>query len=282
MLQYLLLDKKTDLNSFFINADGKEDHDKKLDFTYSHGLVNPFFFTDEKGVRIYKRYIQGCPTYDPAEQEKQKIVATRQNSVVEFVKGAPIVLDETKGKILADWLDMHPENPASPYHDAQVHEACFYKHDPKKVVEQEMDSVKDEDEALEILRVLRKSPERMKSIAVLFEKTKNLIDEQEIYLGLRKAALENPVDFKDSIANRENEILAEVLKAEKYNVINKDAKGFFYEDSKGQILENSVKDMKAANSQLVTYLMSKEGDIHLRQILIKNQQYEIGQTNPVS
>lgn len=275
MVMYKLLDFRKDEDSFFINADGTLDNEKKLDFTTTRGILNPFFVTNKLGIREYKRYIAGCGIYDPAEQDKQRIVANRANSVVQIEKGAPIVLDEEKGKVLIDWLDMHPFNTTSVNHDPSLHDAVFFKYDPKAILQKELDNVGAEDEAMDILRMLRKSPERMKAVAMVFQQTANLNSEEEIYLALRKVAMEHPVAFKDSIANKENEVLSDVLKGLKYNIIGKDAKGYYYEADKTLLHPNIVKEQKLANGLLVAFLMSKEGDIHYRQLLIKIQQKEI-------
>lgn len=282
MVIYKLLDYKVDEGSFFLNANGVMDMEKKLDFTNTRGILNPFFIINKEGVREYYRYIVGCPTYNPAEQERQKIVANRSNMVLGFEKGAPIVLDNMKGKVLINFLDIHPENINSPNHDPNIHDAVFCKYDPELILQQELDVVTAEDEAIDILRLLRKNPERMKAVALVFESTAGLQGEEAIYLGLRKVATEKPVAFKNSIASKENEVLSDVLKGLKYSIINRDAKGFFYEADRTVMFETPTKDQKIANAALVIYLMTKEGDIHYRNLLIKIQQKEIEMSSPAN
>ena len=280
-VHYKLLDKKTDKNSFFLDANGAEDHTRKLDFNNSYGILNPYFVINEKGVREYRRYIIGCPIYDPAEQDKQKIVANKQTTLVQFTRGADIDLDEVKGKVLIDWLDGHPWNTSGKNHDPETHDAVFFKWDPKEDVEKDYDIAKAEDEAMIILGLLQKNEERMRAVALVFEETKGLADDKEIYLGLRKVARERPIQFKNSIANRENEVLTDVLKALKYQIIGRDAKAFFYEEDKSVIFATTTKAAKDANSELVTFLMDRKGDIQYRQLLIKIQQKEIELSAPV-
>lgn len=282
MVMYKLLDFMVDEDSFFLNANGKMDTTKKLDFTTSRGLLNPFFIINSEGVRDYYRYIAGCPIYNPAEQEKQKIVANRANMVVGYEKGAPIVLDSIKGKVLINWLDMHPENVDSPNHDPLIHDRVFCKYDPDVLLQKELANVTAEDEAIDILRMLRRNPERMKAVALVFKATAALQGEEAIYLGLRKVATENPVEFAHSIASKENEVLSDVLKGLKYHIINTDAKGFYYEHDRSILFEAATKDQKQATAALAVFLMTKEGDIHYRQLLIKIQQQEIINNAPAN
>lgn len=274
MVQYILIDKKEDQSSFYLNEDGTRDTERKLDFTNSRGILNPFFLIDENGVRQYKQYIVGSSTYDPAEHEKQKIKPTVANSTVQFVKGAPIVLDEKKGKVLIDWLDMHPFNINSTNHDPDLHDAMFKKYDPKEEVKKNIDRVNAEDEATDILKSLRKNPAKMMSVANLFESTRLMHEEDEVYIGLRQIAKEFPIEFKNSIANKENEVLSDVLKGLKYAVITKDAKGFIFADEE-VLFETTTKAHKEANSELVVYLMSETGDVFYRKLLVRINQKEI-------
>lgn len=279
MVTYQLIDKKVDAGSFFLNADGTKDTEKKLDFTNSYGVLNPYYVIGKDGARTHFRYIQGCKIYDPAEQDKQKIIFNMTTGLVQFEKGAPIVLDEEKGKVLMVWMDGHPNNENSPNHDPNIHEPMFRKLDPKAILQKEMDEVSVADEAMDMLRLLRKSPERMRSVAIVFTHTANLSGDEEIYLGLRKVAMEQPEAFINSIANKENEVLSDVLKSMKYGIINKDAKGYFYEADKAVLFATPDKG-KVADNQLVSFLMTKPGDIHYRQMLIKLQQTEIELNQP--
>lgn len=279
-VEFRLLDKKTDPNSFFQNADGTQDKEKKLDYTNLYGVLNPYFILGPEGERIVKRYIAGCKLTDPIEQDKQGYKFNLANSDVKFNQGAPIILDEKKGAILIEWLRGHPMNTSSKNHDKEVHESSFFEYDPKSEIKKEVDTANAEDNALELLLNLRKNEERMKSVAVLFESTQGLSDIGEIYLGLRAIALKTPLSFSASIGNFENQILADILIAEKLNVIGKDAKAWFFEEDGGVILASTTKNRKDAEAELVSYLMSEEGKIFYNQIVIKKQQKEILNTAP--
>lgn len=277
---YRLLDKKTDQNSFFLNADGKRDETRKLDFTNSYGIINPFYLVDSQGIRTYYRYIAGCSMYDPAEQDKQKIVANQQNSVVEFKAGADITLDKQIGGVLSKWLSIHPWNVSSPNHKPGVHEAVFETYDPKVQVLKEFNIATEEDKALETLIDLKRNSERMRSVASLFNETANLSSDEEIYLGLRSLARTQPGLFNNSIGSRENQILADILLSAKTNVIGKDVKGWFFEEDQSTILLTTTKVQKDAEAELVQFLMSKEGEVFYRQLVIKKQQKEIALNAP--
>lgn len=283
LVTYKLLDRKTDENSFFLNQDGSKDEDRKLDFTNSYGILNPFWVVDkETGKRVYYQYIEGVDFYDPQEQKKQGIIANMQNSNVFFNKGADIIIDDQLMAPLVKWMDLHPINSESIYHDPARHDSKFYRVDHTKIIKKELDEATIEDEALLIFGGLRKDKEKMRSVALLFEDTKSLPGDDEIYLGLREIAKKHPKKFIDSIANKENEVLSQVLKAQTgpYGIIGKDAKGYFYEDDKTAIFLTSTKQKTVAEAELVSYLISAEGDLHYRQLLVKIQKKEIDLQSP--
>jgi len=275
LVTFKLLDRKTDENSFFLHQDGTKDFENKLNFTNQRGVLNPFWVV-ENGSRKYFRYIEGCSIFDPAEQDKQKIVSNFQTSTILFSKGSDIIVDDEKMKPLVDFLTIHPHNPGSKYHK-EDHDSVFYRFDPKKVVDIELAEATKQDEALLLFAGISKNKEKMSSLALLFAETKDLQTEEEIYLGLRAIAKNKSEDFIVSIANKQNEILSQVLKAQTavYGIVGKDAKGFFYEADKSLLFETVTKKKEEANSELVTYLMSAEGDIHFRNLLIKIQQKEV-------
>lgn len=278
LVTYKLLDRKTDESSFFLNQDNTRDEDRKLDFTNRYGILNPFWIVDkETGKRVHYQYIEGVDFYDPQEQKKQGIIANMQNSNIFFNKGADIIIDDQLMAPLVKWLDLHPINSESPYHDPNRHEPKFYRVDHSKIIKKELEQATAEDEALLIFSLLRKDKEKMKSVALLFEDTRSLSSDEEIYLGLREIAKKQPQKFIDSIANKENEVLSQVLKAQTgpYGIIGKDAKGYFYEDDKTVVFGTTTKQKAIAEAELVTYLMSSEGDLHYRQLLVKIQKKEI-------
>jgi len=275
LVTFRLLDRQVDESSFFQNSDGTRDHDRKLDFTNTRGILNPFWVIVD-GARKYFRYVEGCAIFDPAEQEKQKIVANFQNSTIQFNKGADIILDDQKMKPLIDFLKIHPLNPGSPYHK-EDHDSLFYEFDHKKIVDKEIEEANIQDTAFELFGSFSKNAEKMKSLALLFETTKNLQTDEEIYLGLRSIAKTRPADFIGSIGNKDNEVLSQVLKAQSsvYGIIGKDIKGYFYEADKSSLFEIVEKNKKVAEEALVAYLITKEGDVHYRNLLLKIRQKEV-------
>lgn len=279
MVHFKLLDRKTDDASVFQNSDGSIDETKKLNYTNWMGIPNPFYIL-EKGIRKHFRYIPGCPTFDPVQQEKEKYIFNMTAAKLGYSKGADIILDPELAAPLIEFLKIHPWNTSSPNHDPARHEAMFFTWDPKEDTKKEISLVKVQDEALDNLRYLSKNLEKMRSVALLFAETAGLSDDEEIYLGLRQVAQTRPEDFSASIANKENEVLSEVLKALNYNIIGKDAKAFFYEVDKAVMYPTTTKVDKAAKDELVTFLMSKEGDIHYRQLSIKIQQKELELRSP--
>lgn len=280
---YKLLDRKENPDSFFQNSDGTRDTEKKMNFTNSRGLVNPFWAVDKKtGGRVQYQYIEGCPFYDVARQKLEGYIANANNSIVAFAKGVDIIVDEDKMKPLIGWLDIYPGNTKSQYHDANVHEAVFERFDPKEITKKEIAEANAEDEAMDIYRALTKTPERMRSVAMLFDETKGLSDDEEIQVGLRSVAKLKPIVFTSSIANTENKVLSDVLMAKKYGVIGKDAKGYFYEGENGAKLFETAAKEKNADKELVDYLMTKEGDIQYRGLLIKIAQKEVEMNAPTT
>jgi hypothetical protein len=85
-VHYELIDRKQDPDSFFLNPDGTKDFERKLDFTNSYGILNPFFLVKE-GVRHYYQYIAGCAIYDPAEQKKTRDFANVAKQFGSVCKG---------------------------------------------------------------------------------------------------------------------------------------------------------------------------------------------------
>lgn len=277
---FRLLDRKENPDSFFQNSDGTKDLDRKLDFTNTRSIVNPFWFIDEKGGRKQQRWINGCSFFDVEIQDKEKWIPNAQNSIIQFEKGADIILDDTKMKPLIDFLRIHPKNPKSNYHKKDEHEAVFYEVDKKEENKKQIAAANLEDEAMNIYLLLIKNLERMRAVAVLFEETKGLSDDEEIQIGLREIAKGKPAVFKDSIANVENKTLSDVLKAQKIGVIGKDAKAFFYEGENPEILFETTSKQKIAEKELVDFLMSKDGDTQYRSLLIKIRQKEVEMDAP--
>lgn len=282
LVTYKLLDRKTDENSFFLNQDGSKDDDRKLDFTNGYGILNPFWII-ENGKRVYYQYVVGSDVYDPAEQKKQGIVSNMQTSTVAFNKGADIIVDDDLMAPLVKWLDKHPFNASSPNHVEGRHEKKFFRVDHAKIVQKEFDDANKEDEAMISFALLSKNKDKMRSVAILFNETNHLSTDEEIYLGLRQIAKTKPDIFLESIANKENEVLSQVLKAQTgpYGIIGKDAKGYFYEDDKSLMFQTPTKQKSVAEAELVAYLMSAEGDLHFRKLLIKIQQKEVELNSPL-
>lgn len=271
---FRLLDKKVDKNSFFLNADGTKDLERKLDFTNSYGILNPFYIVETDGVRKYFRYIAGCAIFDPAEQDKQKIVANQQNSTIEFKAGVDIVLDKKLGGVLIRFLEMHPWNTTGPNH-TKDHEDVFFKYDPKAEELKEFKEATEEDRAYEMLIDLARNKDRMRAIAALFSETATLGSDEAIYLGLRALARSKPLLFNSSIGNRENTVLSDVMLCQRINVIARDLKGWFYVGDQTQIMACITRSQKDAEAELVHYLISKEGEVFYQQMLIKKQQMEV-------
>lgn len=278
---FRLLDRRENPDSFFQNSDGTRDLDRKLNFTNTRSIVNPFWIIDQKtGGRVYKRWINGCAHFDVEQQDKEKLVANSQNSIIQFEKGADIILDTQFMNPLIKFLRIHPENSVSENHNEEKHEAVFYEVDPKKETKKQLDAINAEDEAMDVYRSLTKNVERMRSVAMLFEETKGLIDDEEIQVALRSVAKDQPTRFKDSIANVENKVLSDVLIAQKFGIVGKDAKGFYYEGENGGILFETTSKQKIAEKELVDYLMTKEGQIQYQNLLVKIGQDEVKRNAP--
>lgn len=267
VVAFKLLDKKADPNSVFVNEDGTKDTTKQIDFTNRYGVLNPYYIIID-GKRETRQFIRGCSFFEPDRQKKEFYIPDISNSVVEFKAGGDIIADADTDRIFIEWIKDHPNNTKSKYHDPAKHDAMFYTYDPKEAKKQVFDKATDEDEAMEIVISLRNDPARLRAVASLFETTDSMYDESEIYVELRRLARENPGNFKESIGNREKAVLADVRIAKKYTVINKDAKGYFYEGTQGTILETTEKKDSVSDMQLVKFLMSKEGREHYKQIQI--------------
>lgn len=274
IVTFRLIDKKVDPNSHFVNEDGTIDKDKKIDFTHSYGVLNPYFVLN-KGVREVRQFIRGCSFFDPERQKKEGWVADISNSVVEFKAGGDIILDEDDDRVQIEWLKGHPLNTKSANHKPDKHDKIFYTYDPKGVQKEEVKMASLEDQAMKIVMSLPDDKERLRAVGNLFEETAGLLDDNDIYLGLRRLAKEDPLTFTDSIASREKSVLGDVKLAKKYVVINKDARGFYYEGTDAVILESTTKSVNDSEAELVKFLMSKEGSEHYKQMLIKIRQAEI-------
>lgn len=271
---FRLTDRKVDEGSFFLNQDGTEDHTNKLDYTNTYGILNPFFI-NVNGAKVYQQYIQGCPFFDIARQQKEKYVANLRNTDVHFEKGSDIILDDDKMKPLVEWLRMHPKNASSKNHNPEIHEASFFEFDPKKVVKADNDLADEEDKALEVLRILRADNDKLSAVAVLFEETQHITDHEEMYRALRIIAKNKPDVFNKAIGDKESQVRADIGIAEKLGVIMLDAKEYQYAETKGTILDVTGQAKKTALKSLVDFYMSKEGAEQYRNLLIKIQQKQI-------
>jgi len=279
IVSFRLRDRKVDENSHFVNEDGTIDKGKKIDFTNTYGVLNPYFIIED-GVRKVRQFIKGCAFFDPERQKKEGYFATIENSVVEFKAGGDIILDENEDKFQIEWMKDHPHNTKSSFHNPDKHDKIFFLYDPKAVQKEEVDAATAEDDALRLVLSLKDDQERLRAIGNLFEETMGLQDDNDIYLGLRKIAKSDPAVFSSSIASKEKAVLGDIRIAKKYVVINKDAKGFYYEDTKGVILETTTKGVNDSEAELVKFLMSKEGREHYKQLQVKIAQAEIAQNAP--
>lgn len=274
IVTFRLLDKKVDQNSHFVNEDGTIDKDKKIDFTHTYGVLNPYFILKD-GVREVRQFIRGCSFFDPVKQKLEGFIPDINNSVVEFKAGGDIILDVEDDKVFIQWMKDHPLNTKSKFHNPEKHDKIFFTYDPKEVQELEVKKASKEDEAMEIVISLKSDPARLRAIGNLFEETAGLLDDSDIYLGLRNLAKENPENFTSSIASRQKSVLGDVKLAQKYGVILRDVKGFSYEGTGASILQPETKNGREWDNELVSFLMSKDGQDHYKQILIKIQQKEI-------
>lgn len=284
VIMFRLLDKKVDEGSHFINQDGTVDQSKKIDFTHRHGVLNPYYYIvkegQDKGKRIYQRYIAGCPFFDIDRQNKEGYVMDSVNGVVEFKAGGDIICDPVENKHLIDWLKNHPMNTSSPYHDPDKHDKQFFTYDPSEAIKKEIDQTDIADKAMGVVFSLKNNPERLKAVANLFAETSGLTDDGEIYLRLRKLSQEDPVTFSESIASQEKAVLGDIMLAKTYALINRNAKGYYHEGTEGVIFEPSAKKDAAADVELAQFLMSREGSEHYKQILVKIRQKEIELNSP--
>ena len=280
IITFRLLDKKVDPNSHFVNEDGTIDKEKKMDFTNTYGVLNPYYILKD-GKREVRQFIRGCSHFDPVKQKLEGYIPDAVNSVVEFKAGGDIILDVEDDKIQIQWMKEHPLNTSSPYHNQDKHDRVFFTYDPKEVQQKEVEKATAEDKAMEIVISLKKDTARLKAIGDLFEETQGLQDDQDVYLGLRALAKEKPEVFTSSIASREKAVLGDVKIAKKFVVINRDAKGYYYEDTKGIIFETGTKSDKDADVELTRFLMSKEGKDYYRQLLVKIEQKQVEMNAPL-
>lgn len=277
---FRLLDKKVDEDSYFLNENGTKDYTKKMDFTNFYAIQNPFWVIDtaegpNKGGRKHFRYIAGCAFFDIERQDKEKYVYDSVSGVIGFKAGGDIICDDETNDPLIRFLKIHPNNVKSEYHNKDKHDAVFFTYDPKEEVKKEAEVASAEDEAMAIVIGLKDDKDRLKAVATLFEETRGLTDENEMYLGLRRVAKENPAIFTQSIASKEQSVLGDVMLALKYAIINRNAKGFYFEGMDGTIFEPAGKSEKEAAAELVKFLMSKEGAEFYKQLIIKKQQKDI-------
>lgn len=279
IVAFRLIDRKVDKNSHFVNEDGTIDETKKIDFTNTYGVLNPYFIL-EKGVRKVHQFIKGCPFFDPEKQKKEGYFPTIENSIVEFKAGGDIILDEDEDKIQIDWMKMHPLNTKSSFHNKAKHDGIFFLYDPKEAQKEQVEAATAEDDALRLVLSLKNDKERLRAIGNLFEETSGLQDDSDIYLGLRNIAKSKPEVFSSSIASKEQAVLGDIRIAKKYVIINKDAKGFYYEETAAVILETTTKGVNDSELELVKFLMSKEGRDHYKQLQVKIAQAEIAQNAP--
>lgn len=280
LTMFRLLDKKVDANSYWLNEDGTKDETKKMDFTNSYGVLNPYFIIKEDGVREYRQFIKGCSFFDPVEQKKQGYIADVNNSVINFKAGGDIYAEEPEDVFFIKWLKDHPNNTSSIYHKSDKHDAQFVTYDPNEQVKKEVEIATAEDAAMAIVMSLKEDTDRLKALGKLFEETSGMSDDNLIYLGLRAIAKERPLMFTTSIADRENAVLGDILLAKRIAVINRDIKGYFFEDTKALIFEPIAKKDKEADPQLAKFLMTQEGKEFYAQLLIKIQQKEIEINSP--
>lgn len=271
---FRLLDKKVDPNSHWVNEDGTKDLTKQIDFTNRFGVLNPYFIL-KNGKREIRQFIRGCSFFDPVEQKKQGYIPDVANSVIDFKAGGDIYADGQDDSVFIEWMNGHPNNTSSENHNPDKHDPLFFTYDPSVKVKQEVETAKVEDEAMTIVISLQKNPDKLRAIARLFEETNMLVDDEVIYLGLRAIAKENPALFTSSIANRENAVLGDILLAKRLAVINKDLKGYYFEDTKGLIFETTIKKDKESDPEFVKFLMTDEGKDYYTQLLIKIKQKEI-------
>lgn len=243
------------------------DETKKLDFAEWYGLKNPFYITEKGGNRVLYRYIKGSSFLKVSEQETAKEVFDPLRDVLGFTSGEDIIVDEEFNMSLARALEAHPNNARSVFHKAGINDVIFTEYIAEEEEKEKLKDVTDEDEAMDIVRSLKKNPERLKVMAYIFGVGTTLSD-TAIYLELRERAMSDPALFISSIANKRNEFLATIRQAVQLQVIGLDAKGYFFEKEKGIILEVTGKNSKQNEADLLDFLMSEEGAEKYKQILI--------------
>ncbi len=276
---FRLLDKKTDPNSHWVNEDGTKDLSKQIDFTNRYGVLNPYFLLVD-GKREIRQFIRGCSFFDPAEQKKQGYIPDVANSVIDFKAGGDIYADDSDDSVFIEWMKDHPLNINSKYHNPDKHDAQFFTYDPGVKVKKDVEVAVAEDAAMAIVMSLKSDTDKLRSIGKMFEETAGLTEDDVIYLGLRAIAKENPILFTSSIASRENAVLGDILLAKRIAVINRDVKGYFFEDTKAVIFETTIKKDKEADPELVKFLLTEEGREYYSQLLIKIKQKEVEINSP--
>lgn len=282
LVVFRLLDKKVNTNSVYKNEDGTIDETKKRNFNNIYGLVNPYWVLVKggQGKREVRQYIKGFHSLDPKVQAADGVLPNILNSTVAFKMGEDIWVDPETDGMLLKWLSDHPENVSSPFHNKDVHEKIFETFDPKKIVEAEKASAKMEDQALRIVLSLQDDEEKLKSLANLFEETAGLSDLDEMYLGLRKLAKEKPELFVTSIGNKRQAVLADIKIAKNYNLIGKNAKGYYLESTQAVIFETATSAMKQSDEELLEFLMNKKGHDTYRQIQIEIAKAQVEEDAP--
>lgn len=257
------------------STDSKQvgDETKSLDFAEWYDIKNPFFVREKGGIREEYRYIKGSKFLKMEDQIKAKEIFNPVIDVLGFTSGEDILIDEDFDQTAIEILRLHPWNTKSKFHVKGVNPPVFEEWSAREEAVKEVEGIKVEDEALDIVRSLRNNPQMLKTIGFLFNISTAFSDE-EMYLALRKKAVQEPELFITSIANRRNTFLANIRKATEYNVIALDAKGFIFEKEKGLILETSGKP-KESESKLLDYLMSESGAEAYKQILVLIEHAEI-------
>lgn len=272
---FRLLDKKEDQNSAFENEDGRKDETRRQDFNNRYGVLNPYFILDKEGKREVRQYIKGCSFFDPIKQKLELYIPGVDNTIVEFKAGGDIILDNEDDAVLIKWLKDHPHNTRSKFHKPDKHDPLFFTYDPKEVQKELRDKATAEDEALELVLSLSKDTNRLRAVANLFEETVGMTDDTDMYLALREKAKEDPAKFTESIGNREKSVQGDIRLAMKLTVINKNAKGFYFEEGGAGIFDIVEKNESKSITEFAKYLMTKEAKESYKQILIKIDQKQI-------
>lgn len=249
----------------------ENDSSLALDFPVWAGVKNPYYIINNKGVRVYKRYIKGASTLNMSEQEKNGEKFNVNTDTVGFRSGIDIVIREDFDPLLVEFLRGCPLNTASSNHIKGQHKELFTEYSHEKESQEAFDAADTEDKALEELKVLKDTPEKMKNVAIMFG-INPMLDVMGLYLELRAFVKKEPAKFLTSIANRSNNLTVIINKALQYGVIKRLTSG--YSLGKGVFLR--VSDPKESENMrmLFEYLVSDEGTDVYNEVILKNQQYE--------